>query len=236
MSGLSLPRPSAAGAPRSSQIRHSSVSGRLANAMTLPACVGILVPVALVAAAALVGGLLDHDLDHVALVAPDMVLIALAAALVLGLWVHRRLCSAVLAGTNRRTALRAAALLTLRVLILCLVVWALGWSIDQLRPWHAPVTASDLLLEAVQVVVAGTGLLWTGILLGTASERWGWLRTALVAFVVWAFVDALIPDDGPWLVLRPWLEGDAFPLQGLALTILAVTLAVRELRLWEPAD
>lgn len=236
MSGLSLPRPSAAGEPRASERRAPSASRRLANAMTLPACVALLVPVAVLGLVILIGGLAHQDLVHAVFLAPDGVFVILASSLFLGLWVHRRLGTAVLAGADRGTALRAAARLTIRVVAVCLVVWAVGMALFLLYPGHDPLRARSLLEQAIWVLVSGTGLLWTGILLGAAGERWGWLRTWFVAFVTWAFTDALLPDDGPWLALRPWLESDLHAIDGVGLTLLAVVLAVLVLRRWEPAD
>lgn len=236
MSGRALASPRGTGAPDVARRRRPSVPRSLANAMTLPACVGLLAPVAVFGVLAVVVTLTYDDLAHAASFAPGGAFVALAATLFLWLWVHRRLGTAVLAGADRGTALRAASRLTLRVLALCLVVWAAGQALFLIYPGHDPLSGNRLLQQAIWVLASGTGLLWTGILLDSAAERWGRLRTWFLAFVTWAFIDALVPDDGPWLALRPWLEGDVHAFNGIGLTLLAVVLAVREVRRWEPAD
>lgn len=234
MSGPVLPHTLGTGSG-ASEHRRGSAARSLANAMTLPACVGVVAPVVVLGLVILVSGLAYQDLVHAVFVAPYGVLVALASTLFLGLWVHRRLGTAVVAGADRATVLRTAGLLTIRVVALCLVIWAVGMALFLIYPGHDPLRAVNLLEQAIWVLVSGTGLLWTGILAGSVSQRWGWPRTALVGIVCWALLIEL-PDSGAWVLLHPWLDGGLHALDGLALTLLAVALAVREVKRWEPAD
>ncbi len=212
----------------------AGTAARLARAMLLPAAFGVLVPVAMLTLIIVVSGLVTQDLRHALVLAPVGVVVCLAASLFLGLWVWRQLRAPVLAGADRTTTLLTGALVTGFLLALDTIVGATGIALFHVVPGHEVYTVESLLGLLAWVVSAGTGLLWTGILLAVAAKPWGWPRAWFVALVAWALLDALVPDAGPWLVLRPWLEDATRPAQGLALTVSVVLLAVLAVRRWEP--